>query len=263
MSELAADAMDRMYHHQRHIYDLTRKFYLLGRDRLIARLNPRAGMRVLEIGCGTGRNLIRTARRYPAAILHGIDVSNAMLDTAARAVARAGLVGRVSLAQADAETLTAAKLFGVDAFERVFISYALSMIPDWPAVLGHAIAALAPGGELHIVDFGTQARLPRLLRRLLRGWLALFDVTPRDRLAGELATLAARNDAFVLVDALYRGYAQYAIVRLPVAGTHGPNHAPHPPNIWVPSPASVPSDAGASDPVGAELRAGEGKNDWT
>ena len=65
----AADAstlMDRMYRHQRHIYDLTRKFYLLGRDRLIAALDPAAGD-VLEIGCGTGRNLILAARRYPNA----------------------------------------------------------------------------------------------------------------------------------------------------------------------------------------------------
>ena len=31
MSDAAA-LMDRMYRHQRHIYDLTRKFYLLGRD---------------------------------------------------------------------------------------------------------------------------------------------------------------------------------------------------------------------------------------
>ena len=43
---LAADAraaMDRMYRRQRHIYDLTRKFYLLGRDELIDGLKPPAG----------------------------------------------------------------------------------------------------------------------------------------------------------------------------------------------------------------------------
>ena len=55
----AASLMDRMYRRQRHIYDLTRKFYLLGRDQMIDRLGPPADARVLEIGCGTGRNLIR------------------------------------------------------------------------------------------------------------------------------------------------------------------------------------------------------------
>jgi S-adenosylmethionine-diacylgycerolhomoserine-N-methlytransferase len=34
----AARRMDAMYRYQRHIYDLTRKFYLLGRDRLLASL---------------------------------------------------------------------------------------------------------------------------------------------------------------------------------------------------------------------------------
>ena len=34
----AALLMDRMYRRQRHIYDATRKFYLLGRDGAIAAL---------------------------------------------------------------------------------------------------------------------------------------------------------------------------------------------------------------------------------
>ena len=36
--------MDRIYRHQRHVYDVTRKYYLLGRDRLIDRPAP-AGRR--------------------------------------------------------------------------------------------------------------------------------------------------------------------------------------------------------------------------
>ena len=75
----AALLMDRMYRRQRHIYDLSRKYYLLGRDEAIARLRPAAGDGVLEIGCGTGRNLVKAARAYPAARLYGLDVSRAML----------------------------------------------------------------------------------------------------------------------------------------------------------------------------------------
>ena len=71
-----------MYRYQRHIYDLTRKYYLLGRDRLIAGLDVPPGGTVLEVGCGTGRNLVLAARRYPAARLFGLDISAAMLDTA-------------------------------------------------------------------------------------------------------------------------------------------------------------------------------------
>jgi hypothetical protein len=40
------------------------------------------------------------------------------------------------------------------------ISYALSMIPDWERAIDAALAALNPGGQLHIVDFGQQEGLP-------------------------------------------------------------------------------------------------------
>ena len=96
----AATLMDRIYGHQRHIYDATRKFYLLGRDELIAGLRPPDGARILEIGCGTGRNLIATARRYPQARCYGIDISQAMLATARANILRAGLDARIQLAAA-------------------------------------------------------------------------------------------------------------------------------------------------------------------
>lgn len=124
--------MDRIYRHQRHVYDATRKFYLLGRDRLIAGLRPQDQDQVLEIGCGTARNLIAAARRYPGARFQGIDLSIQMLATAERAVARAGLTRRIRLAQADATSFDPQALFGVARFQRVFASYSLSMIPPWP-----------------------------------------------------------------------------------------------------------------------------------
>ena len=63
MNDAAAAAlMDRIYHRQRRYYDFTRKYYLLGRDRLIEGLAPPPGGRVLEIGCGTARNLVAAAR---------------------------------------------------------------------------------------------------------------------------------------------------------------------------------------------------------
>jgi S-adenosylmethionine-diacylgycerolhomoserine-N-methlytransferase len=86
----ATPLMDKIDRRQRHIYDLSRKYYLLGRDEAIARLRPAHGDGVLEIGCGTGRNLIKAARTYPAARFYGLDVSRAMLDTAAASIAPPG-----------------------------------------------------------------------------------------------------------------------------------------------------------------------------
>ena len=203
--------MDRIYRQQRHVYDLSRKYYLLGRDRLIESLSPPADGRVLEIGCGTARNLVAVARRYPDVALFGIDISSEMLISARQAVAREGLAPPIRLAQADATRFDPALLFGVPSFSRIFISYSLSMIPEWQKVLAQALAWLAPGGELHIVDFGGQERLPRPFKAGLRRWLNLFHVTPRDGLEAELRTL--RHGTLRVFTRPYRGYAQHAVFR--------------------------------------------------
>jgi S-adenosylmethionine-diacylgycerolhomoserine-N-methlytransferase len=211
----STELMNRTYRHQRHFYDFTRKYYLLGRDRLIAELAPRRGDAVLEIGCGTGRNLTTAAARYPGARLFGIDVSTQMLTTAIATIARAGLASQIRVAHADATRFDPQALFGIARFERIFISYSLSMIPDWQAVIDGSISSLAPGGELHIVDFGGQQRLPGVFRALLRRWLTLFHVTPRDEMETVLRARAQAAGANLMFGRPYRDYAQYAVLRLP------------------------------------------------
>src|SRR5947199_9092708 len=93
-----AELMDGVYRWQRHIYDLTRKYYLLGRDRLIAGLDVPPEGTVLEVGCGTGRNLVLVARRYPKSRLYGLDISSEMLRSASASLARDGTGGRAKLA---------------------------------------------------------------------------------------------------------------------------------------------------------------------
>ncbi|MEO7689313.1 MAG: class I SAM-dependent methyltransferase [Sphingomonas sp.] len=183
--------MDAIYRTQRHFYDLTRKYYLLGRDRLIRHLSPPPGGNVLEIGCGTGRNLIVAAKAWPDAHFFGIDISEAMLETARAKVAKAGLSDRITLAQGDATAFDAKALFGRPAFDRIFQSYTLSMIPDWQGAIREAAAKLAPGGRLDIVDFGQQKGLPRLWRKFLFAWLAKFDVSPRATLRDVVEGIAA------------------------------------------------------------------------
>ncbi len=206
------DLMNRIYRHQRYIYDATRKYYLLGRDRLIADMGAHDGARVLEIGCGTGRNLILAARTYPGALCFGIDLSTEMLATASAAIARAGLASRVRVAQGDATRFDPAALFGTNQFDRIFISYSLSMIPPWQSVIDKALSHLAPGGELRIVDFGAQERLPAVFRRLLWRWLQIFHVAPRDELEAVLRARAAAAGVTMTFARPYRGYAQYAVL---------------------------------------------------
>lgn len=202
-----AARMDGVYRHQRRVYDLTRAWYLLGRDRLIDGLAPPPGGSVLEIACGTGRNLDLIGRRHPHVRLHGLDISAQMLATA-----RAKLRHRAWLARADACAFDPLALFDEPGFDRVILSYSLSMIPDWRGALAAAHAATAPGGQIHVVDFGSQARLPRWFRRGLRAWLARFHVTPRDDLRAELERLAGATGATLRWESLHRDYAQHAVL---------------------------------------------------
>jgi S-adenosylmethionine-diacylgycerolhomoserine-N-methlytransferase len=207
--------MDAIYRYQRFIYDASRKYYLLGRDRLIEELGPPPGGTVLEVACGTGRNLIKAARRYPQARFYGFDISGAMLDTARGAIVRHRLADRVSVGLGDATDFSGERLFGVPAFDRVFVSYSLSMIPPWRAALRQAFGAVAPGGRLHIVDFGDQSDLPRWFRSGLRAWLAKFSVEPRAELEAELKALAAETGARLTFQRMFRDYAQRAILAKP------------------------------------------------
>ena len=208
--------MDRMYSWQTGIYDFTRRPYLLGRDQLIDSLAPPLGGRVLEIGCGTGRNLINAARRWPNASYFGLDVSPVMLQKAKKEIANADLEGVIRVTQADALSFPK-MLFGEAPFNRIFLSYTLSMIPDWIGALERAADTIPPGGCLLIADFGDQRGLPKIFRALLRRWLALFDVTPRNDLEEVMRELAARRGLSCDFTRLYRGYAFLAALRRPGA----------------------------------------------
>jgi S-adenosylmethionine-diacylgycerolhomoserine-N-methlytransferase len=207
-----AVAMDRMYRYTRHIYDLTRKPYLLGRDRLIAELDLDSGGSVLEMGCGTGRNLIAVARAYPRAELYGFDISEEMLKTARAAVGRAGLTDRIHLVQGDAAAFDAAAAFGREAFDQVYFSYALSMIPPWRAALARGLALTNPGGRFSVVDFGFCEGLRRVPRGILHGWLKLFHVTPRAELEDEIKALARTSGRSFRFERPFGGYAQLGTV---------------------------------------------------
>ena len=207
-----AEEMDRIYRPQRAIYDLTRRPYLIGRVALIENLAPPERGHVLEIACGTAWNLVQAARLYPEARFYGLDVSPVMLETARRAVVRQGLQSRVTLALGDATFFDAGAAFGRSTFDRVIISYALSMIPDWRRAMDLALDAVASGGSLHVVDFGGFDDLPGIARKLILAWLARFSVTPRVTLGAETARLARSKGFVPTLVRLYRGYAVWAVL---------------------------------------------------
>ena len=207
-----AKSMDRIYGVQRHFYDVTRAYYLLGRDRMLDALKLEDGETALEIGCGTGRNLIGAAERYPQAKLFGFDISSEMLRSAESSIARAGHASSVTLGLADATQFNAKALFGQKQFDRVYFSYTLSMIPDWQTALEQAFLGVKPGGSLHVVDFGDCARLPRWFKKMLYAWLAQFHVTPRLALETAISELIGNEGGRVEVSRPFRSYSIIAKV---------------------------------------------------
>jgi S-adenosylmethionine-diacylgycerolhomoserine-N-methlytransferase len=208
-----AARMDRHYRYQRFIYDLTRTHYLIGRKHLIADMAVKPGETVLEVGCGTAWNLIHVAQRYPNSRMYGVDVSNAMLDTARAAIKRHGLAGRICVAQADATNLSAADVFGISSFDRVFFSYALSMIPGWQSAIDAGAAHVAAGGSLHIVDFGQCDRLPQTFKAALFAFLDHYTVTPRANLEQICLQVCRKHQLSGSFQRLHRGYTDYAVLR--------------------------------------------------
>lgn len=208
-SDNHASLMDGMYRYQRHIYDLTRKYYLLGRDSTIRHLDVPDGGTLLEVGCGTGRNMALAHRHFPGAKLFGLDISQEMLISARKTFATKATIPEFRVADATAFT---PREFGVSGFDRILISYALSMIPDWERAVDASIAALNPGGQLHIVDFGQQEGLPRWFRRMLQSWLAKFHVTARRDLREVLEAQADEHNARLVFETVGGGYAWRAAI---------------------------------------------------
>lgn len=196
--------MNRIYKYQRHFYDITRPFFLPGRNRLLRMVAPRPNECILEIGCGTARNLIYLAQIYGDAHFFGIDVSEQMLATALNNVRHAACTDRVVLHQGAAETVDPVAVFSrSDKFDRIFFSYSLSMMADWRAALDMAKTALKSSGSLYVVDFWDLHRWPQPIVMFFYKWFALFHVHFEKNMPNEIE----RRFPHTVIQPLWRHYA--------------------------------------------------------
>ncbi len=210
--EQTIKSMDSMYRWTRHVYDLSRKYYLLGRDQMIDNLNVKEGERICEVGCGTARNLIKIATKYPNDVYYGLDASEEMLKTAQTNLEQAQMKDKILLKQAFSQSFNPQSLFDLkEPLDKIIFSYALSIIPPWPESLDHALELLPSGGQIHIVDFGSQSELPKFFRKFLFWWLKKFHVYYKPEILSYLKRMDMEKKGALEVHTLYKGYAYRAI----------------------------------------------------
>jgi trans-aconitate 2-methyltransferase len=107
---------------------------------LFALVQPRPGMRVVDLGCGTGELTALLAERLDGAEVEGIDSSPAMLEQAAP---RAG--GRVRFRLQD---IAALDDFG--AYDLIFSHAALQWVPDNEGLLRRMLPRMRPGAQIAV-----------------------------------------------------------------------------------------------------------------
>lgn len=141
-----AERLERFYRPQAETYDAFRERLLQGRSELIELLAPPDGALIVELGAGTGNNARHFGdrlSRFEAVEL--VDLCPSLLKQARRRWAHEP---RVRVIEADATHYCPAR-----PADRVYLSYSLTMMPQWRAALENAVAMLKPGGLLGVVDF--------------------------------------------------------------------------------------------------------------
>jgi SAM-dependent methyltransferase len=112
-------------------------------DAVMARLAPKAGEHVLDVGCGCGQTSLALAERVgPEGSVTGADISKPMLEHARSRTAQAK--APITLIEADAQT----HAFEADSFDCVFSRFGVMFFADFGAAFANILRATKPGGRL-------------------------------------------------------------------------------------------------------------------
>ncbi|WP_125565293.1 demethylmenaquinone methyltransferase [Companilactobacillus insicii] len=121
--------------------------------------------RILDLCCGTADWTILLGKKFPLAMVSGMDFSQEMLKIGQSKVAKSGLEN-VELLAGDAMNLT----FLDNSFDVVTIGFGLRNVPDANAVLKEIYRVLKPGGQIVCLEaYKVETPVVRL------GWKVYFD----------------------------------------------------------------------------------------
>ena len=165
--------LEEFYHTQAGNYDAFRSRLLHGRRELIEHMEIQPGLCVAELGAGTGQNL--QYLEYPLQAfpdIYLVDLCPSLLKVARQ---RYRENHNIHVIEADVTSFQPEQ-----QLDRVYFSYALTMIPGWKAAIDSAINMLKPGGLIGVVDFYVSGAGPdnmlvqhgNLARRFWQTWFA-------------------------------------------------------------------------------------------
>jgi len=135
-----------------------------GADLLLDRAGVVSGMRVLDVGCGTGRITLPAAERVGAnGEVMALDIQPAMLQRLRKKMTAQQVVNVRLLQAGVGEGKTEP-----ESFDRAFLVTVLGEIPDKAAAMREIYRALKPGGILSITELfpDPDMQMPGAIRRL-------------------------------------------------------------------------------------------------
>lgn len=167
---LDADAVRAAYRRWAGVYDAVfGGISAWGRRRAVAEANRLPGIRILEVGVGTGLALPRYA---PEKRITGIDLSAEMLDRARDRVRRGGLANVEALLEMDAEQTN----FADASFDIAVGMFVASVVPHPRKLMAEMRRVVRPGGYILFVNHFAAERGPR--------WWAERALAPASRALG-------------------------------------------------------------------------------
>lgn len=147
------------------------------RSALLAQLAPGPSDVIADIGCGTGTMLVRLAHHAHSAKLIGVDPDERILQRAKRKLQDAGVSAKLRGGYLrDVNTVA-----GSNSIDKILSTLVFHQVPLEEKRRGFAamFAALKPGGELHIADYGLQrSAAMRALFRIVQCVDGFADTQP-------------------------------------------------------------------------------------